>query len=62
MVTTPMIRKIHGKYTVLSEKTGRPFGSYGTKAEAERRLRQIEFFKHMKDGAGSPKRRKRKHS
>jgi len=43
-----MIRKIQGKYTVLSEKTGRSFGSYTTKAEAERRLGQVEMFKHMK--------------
>ena len=33
---------------VLSEKTGRSFGAYATKAEAEKRLRQIEFFKHVK--------------
>jgi hypothetical protein len=42
-----MIRKQGGKYVVLSEKTGRRFGSYDTKAEAEKRLRQIEFFKHV---------------
>jgi hypothetical protein len=45
-----MIKKIKGKYVVLSEKTGRSFGSYTTKAEAEHRLRQIEFFKHVKSG------------
>ncbi len=45
-----MIKKIGGKYVVLSESTGRRFGSYGTKAEAERRLRQIEYFKHAKAG------------
>ena len=43
-----MIRKIGGKYVVLSETTGRRFGTYDTKAEAERRLRQIEFFKHLR--------------
>ncbi len=43
-----MIKKIKGKYVVLSEHTGRSFGTYATKAEAERRLRQIEFFKHLK--------------
>jgi hypothetical protein len=32
---------------VLSERTGRSFGSYATRAEAEKRLRQIEAFKHM---------------
>jgi hypothetical protein len=43
-----MIRKIGGKYVVLSEMTGRRFGTYDTKAEAERRLRQIEFFRHLR--------------
>lgn len=41
-----MIRKINGKYVVLSEKTGRRFGSYDTLEKAKVRLRQIEFFKH----------------
>ena len=45
-----MIKKIKGKYVVLSEKTGRSFGSYATKTEAKRRLGQIEMFKHMKGG------------
>lgn len=43
-----MIKKIKGKYVVLSEKTGRKFGMYKTKKEAKKRLRQIEFFKHLK--------------
>jgi hypothetical protein len=43
-----MIRKINGRYVVLSETTGRRFGTYDTRAEAERRLRQIEFFKHLR--------------
>lgn len=43
-----MIRKINGKYVVLSEKTGRKFGTYSTKKEAEKRLKQIEYFKHAK--------------
>lgn len=43
-----MIKKISGKYVVLSETTGRRFGTYDTKAEAERRLRQIEFFKRAR--------------
>jgi len=45
-----MIKKQGGKYVVLSEKTGRTFGTYDTRAEAEQRLRQIEFFKHVKKG------------
>ncbi|HET7876918.1 MAG TPA: hypothetical protein VFN71_15450 [Methylomirabilota bacterium] len=43
-----MIKKIGKKYVVLSESTGRRFGTYDTKAEAQKRLRQIEFFKHLK--------------
>jgi len=43
-----MIKKINGKYVVLSETTGRRFGTYDTRAEAERRLRQIELFKHLR--------------
>ena len=43
-----MIKKIKGKYVVLSETTGRKFGTYRTKKEAVKRLRQIEFFKHLK--------------
>jgi hypothetical protein len=50
-----MIRKVDGKYVVISETTGRRFGTYGTRAEAERRLRQIEFFKHLR--SRSPRRR-----
>lgn len=49
-----MIKKIKGKYTVLSEKTGRSFGSYPTKAEAEHRLGQVEMFKHMKNRGAKP--------
>jgi hypothetical protein len=43
-----MIVKRGGKYIVVSETTGRRFGTYDTLAEARRRLRQIEFFKHFK--------------
>jgi hypothetical protein len=43
-----MIVKRAGKYVVISETTGRRFGTYDTLAEARRRLRQIEFFKHLK--------------
>ena len=41
-----MIKQIGHKWVVLSEKTGRSFGSYGTKKEAVVRLGQVEFFKH----------------
>ncbi len=34
-------------YYVLSEKTGRNLGGpYKTMAEAKKRLRQVEYFKH----------------
>ncbi len=32
-----MIKKINGRYVVLSETTGRRFGTYDTRAEAEKR-------------------------
>jgi hypothetical protein len=48
-----------GKYVVISETTGRRFGTYDTRAEAEKRLRQIEFFKHR---AGTPSRGRRRAS
>ena len=42
-----MIKRESGKYVVVSETTGRRFGGYDTLAEAMRRLRQIEMFKHL---------------
>ena len=33
---------------MLSESSGRKFGTYNTKKEAQKRLRQVEFFKHLK--------------
>jgi hypothetical protein len=46
-----MIKKIKGKYTVLSEKGDRSFGAYKTLVEAKARLRQVEFFKHRAQAA-----------
>jgi len=43
-----MIKKIKNKYVVLSETTRRVFGKYTAKKDALKRLRQIEFFKHLK--------------
>jgi hypothetical protein len=44
-----MIRKTSDGYKVLSEKTGKSLGGpYKTRAEAQKRLRQVEFFKHRK--------------
>jgi hypothetical protein len=55
-----MIKKIKGKYVVMSEHTGRKFGTYGTKKEAVKRLQQIEFFKHLKGSPTLQKRLKKK--
>lgn len=53
-----MIVRHNGKYVVLSEKTGRSFGSYDTKAAAVRRLQQVEFFKRVSQGRIKLKRRR----
>ena len=42
-----MIRKVKEGYRVVAE-SGRNMGTYKTKEEAEKRLKQIEMFKHMK--------------
>lgn len=50
-----MIRKEGSKYVVRSEK-GKSLGSYPTKAEAQKRLRQVEYHKNRKTaGSGSTK-------
>jgi hypothetical protein len=44
-----MIKKDKDGYRVLSEKTKRNLGGpYKTKAEARKRLGQVEFFKRKK--------------
>ena len=43
-----MIRKTSAGYKVLSEKGKNLGGPYKTRAQAEKRLRQVEFFKHRK--------------
>jgi hypothetical protein len=43
-----MIKKVKGGYKVLSKKGNNLGGPYKSKAEAEKRLRQVEFFKHRK--------------
>ncbi len=44
-----MIVKRKSGYFVLSEKTRRNLGGpYKTRGEALKRLRQVEFFKHLK--------------
>jgi hypothetical protein len=41
-----MIKKTSSGYKVVSEKGKNLGGPYKTKAAAEKRLRQVEFFKH----------------
>jgi hypothetical protein len=44
-----MIKKVEGGYKVVSENGKKNLGGpYKTKKEAEKRLRQVEFFKHSK--------------
>jgi hypothetical protein len=44
-----MIKKVEGGYKVVSEKGNKNLGGpYKTRKEAEKRLRQVEFFKHNK--------------
>ncbi len=42
-----MIIKLKKGYQVRAE-SGRNMGTYRTKEEAKKRLRQIEYFKHLK--------------
>ena len=44
-----MIKKVRGGYKVLSHDGKKNLaGPYRTRAEAEKRLRQVEFFKRRK--------------
>ena len=43
-----MIKKVKGGYKVLSEKGKNLGGPYKSREEAEKRLRQVEYFKHHK--------------
>lgn len=43
-----MIRKTKSGYEVLSEKGKNLGGPYKSKGQAEKRLRQVEFFKHRR--------------
>lgn len=43
-----MIRKIDKKYCVLSKDGKRKFGCFKTRANAVRRLQQVEYFKNRK--------------
>jgi hypothetical protein len=43
-----MIKKAAGGYKVVSEKGKNLGGPYKTKKAAEKRLQQVEYFKHKK--------------
>jgi hypothetical protein len=44
-----VIKKVAGGYKVVSENGKKNLGGpYKTKKEAEKRLRQVEYFKHHK--------------
>ena len=43
-----MIAKVKDGYKVVSSKGKNLGGTYKTLKEAEKRLRQVEFFKHRK--------------
>jgi hypothetical protein len=43
-----MIKKVKAGYKVVSEKGKNSGGPYKSKAAAQKRLRQVEFFKHRK--------------
>jgi hypothetical protein len=45
-----MIKKIGSEYVVKS-RAGKNLGRYKKKSAADKRLRQIEFFKHKNRGA-----------
>jgi len=43
-----MIKKVKAGYKVLSEKGKNLGGPYKSKSQAEKRLKQVEYFKHRK--------------
>lgn len=45
LIRIAFIKKVKNKYQVVSRK-GKNLGIYNSKSEAEKRLKQIEFFKH----------------
>lgn len=48
-----MIKKVSGGYVVVSHRTGKRLSRvYSSKAQAQRRLRQIQFFKYRKKRPG----------
>lgn len=46
-----MIKKVKGGWAVVSHSGKKLGGPYKTHAQAEKRLAQVEMFKHMKPGS-----------
>lgn len=58
MNKTAIIKKMpNGKYRVMSEDYERNFGEYNTRGEAEKRLKQIDYFKYL-DGQKNKRKKK----
>lgn len=49
-----MIKKVGNKW-VVGSKEGKYLGTYETKQAAQRRLKQIEYFKQLHDAAAHSK-------
>lgn len=49
MKATAVIKKVGDKYVIYS-KTGKKLGTFDSKKAAEKRLREIEYFKHKSGG------------
>jgi len=49
-----MIKKVKGGYQVLSSLGRNMGGPYKTLAEAKKRLREVEFFKHRDKSRAQP--------
>jgi len=45
------IRKVKGGYRLVSKKSGKNLGTYPTRAGAEKRERQVQYFKHKSEDA-----------
>lgn len=43
-----MIKKTKSGYKVVAKSSGKSLGKYKTKAQAEKRLKQVEYFKNVK--------------
>lgn len=47
--TNEHIVKVGAGYRLVSKKTGKNLGTYPTKAGAEKREQQVQYFKHMSE-------------